>query len=373
MLFSERDIDALRLICWCQYIRPADLSQVVHTAEIDNLICFGLIKFHAKSNTLVLTSKGRSLMRDIFTDEIPVQTKSYHSEAIQRRIRQSRLAITWYHGGVDVFTANPESLSQSPSLFFSAFTRERGANPWGNTRIAALSHLGDMLCAVYCVFPSAGKLSLTDELTAFTNQTARFRNTKRAFIFAGETYGDILTELENSRADENAKLIYYGDAYRCLQLPVHLLSCNDTGAVQLQIMSVPDYRRRLTQAALKKQYQTPPADAPAWDALFQGLPFVMAADMDLRRIDTAVETARRKGFQKIAVAALEGQAETVLFDRYRDTGLARVFTLTQEAVTAVTGRPPMPFIPAHTQFLTQKGDVVNAPPLQTSGKAGGPR
>ena len=202
---------------------------------------------------------------------------------------------------------------------------------------------------------------------SFTNQTARFHNTQRAFIFAGKSYIDILTELEQASKSET-KLIFYGDAYRCLQLPIHLLSCDDTGAVQLQIMSVPDYRRRLTQAALKNQYRPPPKDAPAWDAVFQGMPFVMAADMDLRRIDSAIQAA---GGKQIAIAALRGQAETVIFPRYRDTGLARVFVLTDEAVSAVTGRPPVPYTPPRTQFITSKGDVVDAPPFQAHGKAGG--
>ena len=103
--------------------------------------------------------------------------------------------------------------------------------------------------------------------------------------------------------------------YRCLQLPVHLLLCDDTGAVQLQIMTVPDYRRKLTQAALKNQYRPPPKDIPAWDALFQGMPFVMAADMDLRRIDAAIQTASANNMKQIAIAALERQAESVLFFR----------------------------------------------------------
>lgn len=165
----------------------------------------------------------------------------------------------------------------------------------------------------------------------------------------------------------------FGGAYRCLHLPVHLLSCDSTGAVQLQIMSIPDYRRRLTQAALKNQYQPPPGDAPAWDALFQGMPFVMAADMDLRRIDAALQSAHERGVRRIAVAALRGQAEAALFSRYRDTGLARVFVLTDDAVSQVTARPPEPYIPPRTQFLTPKGDVVDAPSIQAAGKTGGLR
>ena len=96
----------------------------------------------------------------------------------------------------------------------------------------------------------------------------------------------------------------------------------------------------------------------------------MAADMDLRRVDAAIRAAHDQGIKQIAIAALRGQAETVLFPRYRDTGLARVFVLTDEAVSEVTGRPPVPYAPPRTQFITSKGDVVDAPSFQTHGKTG---
>ena len=135
-------------------------------------------------------------------------------------------------------------------------------------------------------------------------------------------------------------------------------------------MAAPDYRTRLTKAALKGQYHPPPDDVPEWDAMFQGVPFLMAADMDLRRINAAIRAARSRGFPQIAMAALEGQAKAVLFPRYRDTGKARVFILTNEAVSEVTGRPPDPYSPPRTQFLTAEGDVIDAPPFKTSGRAG---
>ena len=372
MIFSQRDIDALRLLCWCQYIQPEDLNVVSTSTERKYLIFLGLVRRHRGSGALTLSTNGRALLRDIFEGRLPQLTQSYHGDAIQRRIRLSRMALTAYRGSVDIFTTKTGSMMASPSLFLSAVSRSRGSNPWGSTRIAAIANLGNTLYAVHYVCPGIGKIALTDELTAFTNQTARFRNARRAFIFAGESYTDILTELEQT-SKLHTKLILYGDAYRCLQLPVHLLSCDDTGAVQLQIMSAPDYRKKLTQAALKNQYQPPPKDVPAWDALFQGLPFVMAADMDLRRVDAAIRAAHEQEINQIAVAALRGQAETVLFPRYRDTGLARVFVLTDEAISEVTGRPPVPYTPPRTQFITPKGDVVDAPPFQSRGKAGGSR
>ena len=369
VIFSVRDIDALRLLCWCQYIAPEDLKALLTEAECENLILLKLIRRHKKSGALMLASGGALLLKAIYGDAVtPNLSPSYREPMIQRRLRLSRLVLTAYCGRINPFTATMANLAEAPALFLSALTRDRGANPWGSTRIAAIARLGDLLCAAHYVCPGIGKLALTDELNAFTNQTARFRDLRRAFLFAGESYGDILTELETSEPRTDTKLISYCAAYRCLQFPVHLLSCDDTGAVQLQIMSVPNYRRKLTRAALRSLYQ--PAENPAWDALFQGIPFVMAADMDLRRVDAAILEAHRQGFSQIVLAASEGQAKAVLFPRYRDTGKARVFILTNEAVSEVTGRPPDPYSPPRTQFLTAEGDVIDAPPFKTSGRAG---
>ncbi len=372
VIFSRRDIDALRLACWCQAIDPKDLRKLLTETEYENLISMKLIRRHERSGAVMLTAGGLSLLKMVYGDSaIPKVSQCYRTSIILRRLRLAKLVLTAYQGNIDPFATSTSDLLQESRLFLSSLTRDRGTNPWGSTRIAAIAHLGDMICAMHYVCPGIGKLALTDELAAFSNQTAQFQDAKRVFIFAGESYSDILTELETSDPDTDSKLTSYGGAYRCLQLPVHLLSCDDTGAVQLQIMAQPDYRRHLTRAALKSEYQ--PSPLPTWDALFRGMPFVLAANMDLRRLDAAVAAARQEGFQKIAVAALKGQAEAVLFPRYRDTGQARVFILTDEAVAEVTGRPPVPYTPPRTQFLTEKGETVDAPPIQVHRKAGGPR
>lgn len=370
MIFSQRDVEILRLIRWCQFIAEADLNGIFSETERENLLALRLILRHEKSGALIMSKKGVSLLQEIFNDEPPKYPPSYHTAITQRRLRLSKLILTAYSGRVDIFLSQNKLLSKTPSMFLSTLTRERGSNPWGSTRVAAIAHLGDLFCAVHYVCPGIGKLALADELMAFSNQTAQFPNAKRAFIFAGESYRDILAELE-ADAQTDSKLISYGGVYQCLQIPIHLLSCDKTGAVQLQIMAVPDYRRLLTQAALKEQYRPPPSEVPAWDALFQGLPFVMAADMDLRRVDAAIQAAKAKGLEMVVLAALDRQAKEVLFPRYRDTGLARVFVLNDAAIMEVTGRPPVPYLPPRTQFLTSKGDVVDAPPIRIPGKAGG--
>ena len=370
MIFTQRDITVLRLLGWCQYVWDKDLNGVATDTELYNLMALGLVKRHEKSGALILTGKGHELLQDLIGAEYFKPAMSYHDYAIQRRLRLSGLAITAYRGGVEIFKTVPEELSLAPTLFLSTVTRGRGSNPWGSTRVAAIAHLGNVFYAMHYVCPGIGKVALIDELSAFSNQTARFRKAERAFIFAGDSYRDVLTELERPPDKDDAKLLSYGGVYRCLQMPVHLLSCDSTGAVQLQIMAVPNYRTKLTRAALKSQYHPPPPEVLEWDAIFQGAPFVLAADMDLRRVDAAIRTARAQGHRQIAMAGLEGQAERVLFPRYRDVGLARVFVLTADAIKETTGRKPVPYSPPHTQFTTSKGDVVDAPPVQTHRKTG---
>ena len=372
MLFSERDIDVLRLLCWCQYILPEYLSGIVERYETDMLIELGLIKQHEKSGALILTGNGKACVRRLFHDA-PNITLPYDPPLIERRLRISKLTLTAYRAGFQVFTSSPEDLISSPSFFLTSLTRGKGFNPWGSTRIAALARMGDLLCAMHYVCEGIGKIALTNELAAFSNQTAQIRKTRRALVFSGETYGEVLSELENVSTEPNAKMIYYGDAYRCVRLPIHLLSCDDTGAMQLQLMAVPEYRQRLTRAALQGDYEPPPGNAAAWDAVYRGMPFVLAVDMDLRRIDAALELADMAGCPKIAIAALPGQVDALLSTRYRESGRARVFDLTNQALEEVPGYSPTLYRPGKTQYLTQKGAVIDAAFIQAGRTAGGHR
>ena len=122
---------------------------------------------------------------------------------------------------------------------------------------------------------------------------------------------------------------------------------------------------KLTRIALKSRYAPPPEDLPLCDALFDGAPFLLAADMDLRRIDTAVDAARDRRCGPIVLAGLEAQAEAVLYGRYRDTGKARVFTLTDAALQEFLGAGTAGRDSSHLLFTTAKGEVIHAPLIKT--------
>ena len=206
------------------------------------------------------------------------------------------------------------------------------------------------------------------------NHTNFGKDTQRAFLFAGASYADIIEELKARDEKRDAKLIRYSEAYRGLHYPVHLLSCDETGARQLQIMAVPDYRMKISKLMLRSAYRPPPEDAPAWDATYQNRPFVIGADMNLRRIDAAIASAKKRGCLPISLAALDAQGDAVLLRRYKDTGYAVIYKVTESVLTELFGRPPSLYLPPCTQYLTKKGAVVDAPLIQVDRKdRGSPR
>ena len=357
MIFTTRDLDILRFLRWCRFVQAKDLVGAFSKIEIQNLEILRLIKLYSPAQAYTLTAAGNRLLDAAFPKLPAAVAPAYKAADTIRRIRQAK-----HHAGVSVFTTDVSALCEQ-AMFLPMIARNRGSNPWGSTRVAALLHAGDLMCAIHWVSPGIGCVALTDELTAFQNHTASIPAKQRAMIFAASSYEEILAELDAGQEIQNTRLQSYREVYDCLKLPLFLMPCNDTGCLQLRIMGVPNYRELLARIILKSHYVPPPANRAMYDALYQGAPFVMAADMDLRRIDAALDAARLDGLSQIALAALPEQVEAVLNRRYRETGKARVFTITESALLELLGST-MPYAPPDLPFYTSEGSVLDVPPLK---------
>ena len=364
MMLSCRDLDILRLLRWCRMIRSKELYEAFSKDEVMNLSAAQMIRFSDAVKAWYLTPCGNRVLGSSGFALPPAKAPTYREPDITRRLRLAQIVTTAYAADINVFLTKEAELQSSPSLFLPFLHRNRGANPWGSTRVAALLHTGNLMCAIHWVSPGIGCVALTDELTAFQNHTAVIPVKQRAMIFTASSYEEILAELDAGQKDQNTRLQSYREVYDCLKLPLFLLPCNGTGCLQLRIMGVPNYRELLARIILKSHYAPPPAGRPMYDALYQGVPFVMAADMNLRCIDAAVETARSDGFSQIVLAALPEQVETVLNRRYRETGKARVFTITDAALRELLGSTA-PYAPPDLPFYTSEGSVLDVPPLKT--------
>ena len=370
MLFSAHDIALLRLLRWCGCIAPSTLSGIFQDTEIKNLISVRLIRKHRESGTLTLTEKAHTYLEEagvISPERIPF---SYREDLLQRRIQTSRFVLTAYRALYDPFSMSPAEMKKEPALFLPAISRGRTRNLWGSSRVTALARMGDLYCGVYNVHPGVGKINPEDERKTISNCAGNLKEVRMAFLFAGESYAAVLKELDRAEETTDTRLLSYGEAWRRSPLPVHLVACNAVGAVQLRLMAQPDYRQKLARAGLGRNYVPPPPELPHCDGLLRGVPFVIAADMDLSRLDAACLEARQAGFEMIAAAALKGQIEDVLRTRYR--GKARLLTITDETLTAAFGDTLPLRSPDYSPYLDAEGGVLHVPLIQGHRKAGGP-
>ena len=100
-------------------------------------------------------------------------------------------------------------------------------------------------------------------------------------------------------------------------------------------------------------------------------------DMPVRELEAYMGSSPRpRDFDEYwarALAALDAQGSAVLLARYADPGYATVYKVTDGVLTKLFGHAPALYEPPCTQFLTKKGDVVNAPLIKALGKDRGPR
>lgn len=375
MLFTIGEVDLLKLLRWCQTVSLSTIASYYTNAELSNLSYCGYLKISAQNRTVTLTERGHRLLEALPEQCAPRSAKSSRDTLLARRISLGALMSTCKLGGVEVFTTEFSQLQAQPAYYMTALSRSKGEgkmNPWGNSRMAGIAALGDILYAAYFVTAGITAFSLDDELRIFSNNTASLLVKQKAFFFVGSSYAAVLDEVEQITLPFGGRALSYGEAYRRLGQPVHLVSCDNIGAKQLALMAVPDYRQKLTRAALDEKYEPIPADVPNCDALFLGCPFVMAADMDLRRVDAIYDAAIRSGYAQITLAALEEQCDAVFYARYRDTGKARVFVLPPSTISKVLGHTLALCTPPGTPYLTPEGGVLHVPIISTSRKARGP-
>ena len=194
--------------------------------------------------------------------------------------------------------------------------------------------------------------------------------------------GVTITKRGNSAVMAGSQMRYDFTVANTSNVPLESFFWHDripTDIANATVLSTGTYSARLTYRILYKtnysaSYRPPPEDAPAWDAIYQNRPFVIGADMNLRRIDAAIASAKKRGCLPISLAALDAQGDAVLLRRYKDTGYAVIYKVTESVLTELFGHPPSLYLPPCTQYLTKKGAVVDAPLIQVDRKdRGSPR
>ena len=133
---------------------------------------------------------------------------------------------------------------------------------------AGFGHWGSTAYMTLYVSAQNTGFVMTNELGHLHNLASVFSetlDTPQALILAGESYQsvyEVLTKKTLSKRHGKKGFVDYSEAYQKLSIPACIVSCDNTGVMQLAVMRQTDYRARIAQAAFGAR----------WDSKDDGIP-----------------------------------------------------------------------------------------------------
>ena len=370
MLYDRRDFGLLRLAGAYQWLPLAPLrvlsplKQLFHEAEL--LASLGLLAFSRSGEYLTLTPEGYRLLSSFDLHYQPPSKRPYsQSPALRRRLEVGAILLTCLGAGIEPALDKVERLKRQP-VFLPAFALRAGdGNLMNAAGCAGFGHWGGVAYMLLYVSESSPGFYMNNELSHLHNLASVFSerlDTPQALLLAGESYRsiyEVLSSKEPSSRHGKKGFSDYAQAYPRLSIPACLLSCDDTGALQLAIMRQTDYRTRIAQAAFGVRWRPEDPRLPEADGHVDGNPLVIAVDMDLRRLERVCAGACQQKRKEIMVAALEGQMSGLLLDILPQGAPVRPLRITPQALSVAFGGECATGDPWPEEALSWKGGLVH--------------
>ncbi|MFQ7748649.1 MAG: hypothetical protein ACLRJV_15925 [Eubacteriales bacterium] len=150
----------------------------------------------------------------------------------------------------------------------------------------------------------------------------------------------------------------YSQAYPRLGIPVSLVSCDDTGAMQLAIMRQMDYRTRIAQAAFGAGGKPEVDRLPEADGHVDGNPGDRGGHGPAP-LGAVCRDACQQGRREILVAALEGQMSGLLLDQFPRRAPVRALRINTQVLAAAFGENFSAGDPWPNEPLRWKGGLIH--------------
>lgn len=370
MIYDRRDYGLLRMVGAYQWLPLAPLRassilrDLCHEAEL--LSTLGLLTFSRSGEYLMLSPQGYQLLEGFGLQCHTTAKRPYSkSPTLRRRLEVGTILLTCLGAGIEPAYDKIDQLKRQP-VFFPAFALRKGeGNLMNAAGCAGFGHWGDTAYMALFVTRDALGFFMNNELGHLHNLASVFGenlNTPQALILAGESYRTVYEVLmRKTLSDRHGKKGYvdYSYAYPKLGIPAHLLSCDDTGALQLAIMRQPEYREHIARAAFGARWTAKDERLQEADGHVDGNPLVIAVDMDVRRLERVCKDACLQGRKEIMVAALEGQMTGLLLDIMPKEAPIRPLRINGQVLSVAFGGKCFTSDPWPDTALTLKGAPVH--------------
>ena len=370
MLYDRRDLGLLRLAGAYQWLPLASLRSLSPLKrlcrEAELLSMMGLLTFSRSSEYLMPSPKGYQFLHTFELNYQPPTKRPYtNSPTLRHRLEIGSILFTCLGAGIEPALDKVERLKRQP-VFLPAFAlRSGGGNLMNAAGCAGFGHWGDAAYMVQYVSENTPGFFMNNELSHLHNLASVFSerlDTPQALLLAGESSRSVYAILSRATPTQrNGKkgFVDYSQAYPQLGIPACLLSCDDTGTLQLAIMRQPDYRAKIARAAFGARWTQSDDRIPEADGQVGGNPLVIAVDMDLRRLDRVCRDARQQGRKEILVAALDGQMSGLLLDHFPKEAPVRPLRVNHKVLSVAFGGECVLGDPWPDAPLNWKGGLVH--------------
>lgn len=369
MLLDRRDLELLHLVGryrWLPYGRFDDYGLSGLDAAVRLLAHGGLVSISRNKEYLKLTPGGLELLDRLGYAYDAGTKKAYSgSSALRRRLEVAHIMLACLRAGIDVAPGDSLKLSRQPTYLPAFVFKKDGNHQMSSATCAAFGSFGNTGYMFHYVGPLNRGMLLTIELGYLSGLAAIFSSRidrPRALIFSGDSYQALYRQLRNQQPSKrHGKRGFkdYWHVYRYLDLPIHLMACNEIGAMQLAIMRMPDYRSKIALTAAGYG-DSPDSDIPELDGFMNGKPLIIAVDMDIRRVLRVYHAAREQGHPEILVAALPAQIEEVLREAVPQDGAATFLKIEMPVLKAAFGKDFSLYTPGRAVAAGPTGGLIYA-------------
>jgi hypothetical protein len=316
--------------------------------EADTLCGMGFLFAARSGEYLALSQKGYALLREYGCPFAMPSKRAYSgSRFLERRMQTARIMLACLRAGIGVLPDGALDLGK-PQSFVPAFMMRGSGNAGGTNLMNAAScagfgRFGDAAHMFVYAGRESGGMYLANELSHLHNLSSAFGAGPRApsaMIFAGESYGEVYARVQNGIAGKrkNPKgRVDFREVYERAETPISLLSCDETGALQLAVMSNPGHRAKIARAAFGERWAPVDAEIPEADGAVRGIPLIVGVDMDVRRAVKVWESARRLGRKEVMLAALPAQIKSFYLSVLPECGLVTPLSIENDLLKVAFG------------------------------------
>ena len=355
MIFTQADIELLRMCAWCKDL-PVSKAEIFPDRILLALEKLSFIRNSRQKVSYRINKKGLSVLEWAgYCFESDGQYRS--GSILERRLQTAEITGFFWRLGADVFCETPRAEKGTESFLPSfALRRQATSNILGGTRLTGFYYTDSTVFIPYYVASDNEGIYPNVEQRIFHAESL-LCGRKPFVVYTGN--GNLENVLDVVMTEKEKKEKCTTDSYKAaiekFSCPVAITTLDENGLRQMRILSVPNYRERLARSILGKSYIAPVIKQSDGRDKNSGEDYIIGIDCNIIRFKGVIKRSTKTTHVVLLtsqVAAVEAYdfGDNVVFETVEIKEVEKALGIPNEL-------PPI----NTSAFLTGKGETIEVP------------